>query len=68
MAETFDDKIRRLDALTREPARLPMSRSQQFPTMASQHIANEQEIVRLREALAEAISLINALRDYRERP
>jgi hypothetical protein len=35
--------------------------------MAAKHIANEQEIVTLREALAEALSLVQSLRHYDER-
>lgn len=58
---TFKEKIDHLRALTVEMPRDPMSRSQQFPTMASQHIANEQEITRLREALREAVGIIDIL-------
>lgn len=58
---TFKEKIDRLRVLTVDPVREPMSRSQQFPTMASQHIANEREITTLREALREALGIIDAL-------
>lgn len=60
MTETWDDKVRRLRALTVEPERTPMSRSQQWPTMASKHIANEREIVALRAGLSEALAMLDA--------
>lgn len=63
MIETWDAKVKRLRALTVEPERTPMSRSQQWPTMAAKHIANEQEIVVLREGLREALAMLDALRE-----
>lgn len=63
MTETWDDKVRRLRALTVEPERTPMSRSHRWPTMASKHIANEREIVTLRAGLTEALAMLDALRE-----
>ena len=51
----------RLRAMTVAPERTAMSRAQQFPSMAAQHIADEQEVVRLRAALAEGVGEIDRL-------
>lgn len=53
--------LERLREMSREPERQPMSRGVQFPTMAAQHIADEQQIMRLRTALAEAVAGIEEL-------
>lgn len=61
--ETWEDKIKRLRALTVEPERMAMSRHQQWPTMAAKHIANEKEIVTLRSALREAVAMLSLVGD-----
>jgi uncharacterized protein YcbX len=56
----------RLRVMTLTPERTAMSRAQQFPSMAAQHIANEQEIVRLRSALNEAVVALDAYKGIEE--
>lgn len=54
--------LERLREMSREPVRSPMSRGVQYPSLAQQHLADEQEIQRLRVALGEAVSIIDELR------
>ena len=61
--EPWEDKIKRLRALTIEPKRMAMTRHQRFPTMAAKHIANEKEIVTLRNALREAVGMLELMGD-----
>lgn len=56
-----DADMRRLRAMTVTPERKPMARATQFPSLAQQHLSDEQEIVRLREALAEGVAEIERL-------
>lgn len=51
--------LERLREMSREPVRSPMSRGVQYPSLAQQHLADEQEVQRLRVALAEAVAEID---------
>lgn len=67
MPETTDDKIARLDALSREPAREPMGHHAPPPSPQGKRLEDEAEVRRLRSALAEAVAIIHSLRHYDER-
>lgn len=54
--------VNRLRTMALEPPRAPMSRGVQYPSLAQQHLADELEILRLRVALGEAVSIIDELR------
>lgn len=51
----------RLKALAKPPERVSMTREHQFPSMAAKHIADEQEMVVLRNGLTEATVEIERL-------
>ena len=53
----------RLRDLAREPERIAMSRSQQFPSMTSQVLLQKQEIDALRRGILEAIVEIERLQE-----
>lgn len=55
-----DGRLRRLKALCEEPVRQPMSRSQQFPTMAAGFMKQKHEVETLRAALREAVAMLEA--------
>lgn len=55
------EELSRLREMSREPERRPMTRGIQFPSLAHQHLADEQEIMRLRLALSEAVAEIERL-------
>ena len=57
IAETVD----RLRPYATEPKRSPMSRGVQFPTTHGRVLSLEQELVRTRTALGEALSIIDLL-------
>lgn len=54
-------RLVRLREMAKEPERRPMTRGIQFPSLAQQHLSDEQEIMRLRLALTEALSIIDDL-------
>lgn len=54
-------RLDRLREMAKEPERQAMSRGVQFPSLAQQHLSDEQEIMRLRLALSEALSIIDDL-------
>lgn len=56
------DTLERLREMSREPERTAMSRGVQFPSLAQQHLVDEQEMQRLRLALREAVAEIDRLR------
>jgi hypothetical protein len=59
----------RLREMAKEPERQAMSRGVQYPSLAQQHLVDEQEIMRLRVALGEAVTIIDSLRiQLREPP
>lgn len=63
----ISEEIDRLRPYAEEPERTPMGRGVQFPTVHGRVLALEQEIVRLRMALQEAIALLDAAAGERPR-
>jgi hypothetical protein len=60
--EDIGDKLHRLSRLAEEPVREPMTRSEQFPSMAAQHLRSKEYERELRAGLREAIALFEDLR------
>ena len=57
----YREKVTRLWLLAQEPTREAMTRSEQFPSMAAQHIRNQEEKRELRAGLREALGIIEML-------
>lgn len=65
---SLQDACDRLAKLAEEPPRGAMPRSEFFPSMAAQHIRNEEEKVALRKGLREALGIIDGLRSQLREP
>ena len=57
-----DEQIARLRAFAIEPVRAPMSRKESWPSAQGRFIEQAQELSRVRDALRDAIAIIEALR------
>lgn len=62
MPPTLDDKLAELRRMAQEPRREPMNRGDRMPTPGNRVLVLEQELVRQREALRQALAIIETLR------